>query len=72
MNEQERMAIIAEEIKKAVRGKLKEVYPPRAWEYIENPVNLGPVVRANGFGILKGLCGDTMRIYLKIKSGTIS
>ncbi len=72
MNGQDaRLKIIAAEIEKAVRKRRRELYSPRALAYIENPVNLGVVEGANGFGLHRGLCGDTMKIYLRLEAGTI-
>jgi len=65
-DEREKLAIIAEEIEKAVRQRIRETYSPRAVAYIEKPVNVGVVERANGFGVFTGLCGDTMKIYLRM------
>jgi len=36
-----------------------------------NPRNLGRIEGADGYGKVKGSCGDTMEIFLKIRDGSI-
>jgi len=71
MKDSRKFEIIAEEISKAVRARLEEIYSPQALTYIDNPINIGVLERPNGFGVVSGLCGDTMKIYLRVVDGQI-
>jgi nitrogen fixation NifU-like protein len=66
MNQDEKLDIVAEEIQRAILEEAKKIYSPRVFELFQHPKNLGVVKKANGFGVFKGICGDTMKIYLRI------
>lgn len=38
----------------------------------ESPENMGRIDDADGSAIIKGICGDTMEMYLKIEDGSIA
>jgi nitrogen fixation NifU-like protein len=66
MNRDKKFDIVAEEIQRAILEEAKRIYSPRVFELFQHPKNLGVVKKANGFGIFKGICGDTMKVYLRI------
>ena len=49
-----------------------EKYSTLATSYANNPVNMGRMNDPTGSAWIKGLCGDTMEIYLVIEKGIIS
>lgn len=44
----------------------KEMMSPRS---AYRPENMGRLETADGFAVIKGICGDTMEIYLQIDGG---
>ena len=66
MSKREEDDIIAEEIQEAILAEARKTYSPKVVELFLRPMNLGVVKDPNGFGVLRGIGGDTMKIYLKI------
>jgi nitrogen fixation protein NifU and related proteins len=71
MREEKDLDRIGKELQKAILEQYRKVYSPRVVELFQNPVNLGVIPEPNGFGIIRGICGDTMKIYLKIEDDRI-
>lgn len=46
-------------------------YSDSAIEYYENHLNVGSIEKTNAHSTFTGPCGDTMEIFLKIKSNVI-
>ncbi|MBN2542622.1 iron-sulfur cluster assembly scaffold protein [bacterium] len=49
-----------------VDEEMKKIYSSKTIELSKNPLNVGRIENADGKGMIKGLCGDTMEVYLKI------
>jgi len=49
----------------------KAGYPERAIDYYVRKLNVGVIEGAEAIDSFTGLCGDSMRIYLKIEEGII-
>ena len=49
----------------------RRTYSAKVFELSRHPRHLGPIKNPNAFGIFKGICGDTMKIYLQIEKGTV-
>jgi len=62
---------IEQELKKALFDQYRKVYSPRVLELFQNPLNMGVIPEPNGFGIIRGICGDTMKIYLRIDNDRV-
>jgi nitrogen fixation protein NifU and related proteins len=62
---------IEQELRKALQEQYRQVYSPRVIELFQHPHNLGVIPEPNGFGIIRGICGDTMKIYLRIEDGLV-
>lgn len=71
MTESKNLENIEEELQKALLDQYRKVYSPRVIELFQHPVNMGVIAEPNGFGIIRGICGDTMKIYLRIEDGSI-
>lgn len=57
---------------KGVVELLKKVgYPERAIDYYIRKVNVGAIENADATDVFTGLCGDSMRIYLKVTDDVI-
>jgi len=71
MNKEKDIDRIGKELQKAILEQYRKVYSPRVIELFQNPLNQGVIPEPNGFGIIRGICGDTMKIYLKIENDRI-
>ena len=52
-------------------SEMEKFYSKKTIHYFKNPVNFGRMDNPHGKAILKGGCGDTMEIYLKIQEEVI-
>ncbi|MEA1927605.1 MAG: iron-sulfur cluster assembly scaffold protein [Candidatus Auribacterota bacterium] len=68
MNDKKKTDRIEEELEKAFLDQLRKIYSPRVIELFQNPLNMGVIPEPNGFGIIRGICGDTMKVYLRIEN----
>ncbi len=66
------MATAWDKHQELVRGEMKKVYSETVVEHSMNPRNVGDIEDAGGFAKVIGPCGDTMEIWLKVNSDTIS
>jgi nitrogen fixation NifU-like protein len=57
----------AEELQQQMWAEYSEIVVDHA----QNPRNLGNIPDADGFASVTGPCGDTMKIWLKVRDGTI-
>ena len=46
-------------------------YPEKAIDYYVRKVNVGVIEGADATDVFTGFCGDSMRVYLKVKNGVI-
>ena len=60
-----------DELDKAVIEEMRRDYSEKVVELFLNPLNIGKIEDADGYGKVKGSCGDTMEIFLKIKDDLI-
>jgi len=61
-----------EEHEETTIEEIKANYSRVALDHATNPRNMGDMQGANGFASLKGQCGDTIKIWLKIDNGVIT
>ena len=54
------------------RDDLRQWYSDTVIDHVFNPKNLKEMPDANGFGEVDGSCGDTMRVWVKVKDGVIA
>jgi nitrogen fixation NifU-like protein len=50
---------------------MRKVYSETVVDHAMNPRNVGNIENADGFACITGPCGDTMEIWLKVRSDTI-
>ena len=55
-----------------VRAEMRKVYAKTVIEHATNPRNVGDIEDADGFALFTGPCGDTMKIWLRVKHNTIT
>jgi nitrogen fixation NifU-like protein len=61
-----------EEFEELIKQEMRKIYSETAIEHGMNPRHLGDMEDADGFAKVRGSCGDTMSIWLKVKDGAIS
>jgi len=61
-----------EKFEELIKAEMKKVYSETVVEHSMNPRNVGDIGDADGFAKVTGPCGDTMEIWLKVNSDTIS
>ena len=65
------MAAEFDELEKQVMAEMRQIYTETVLDHAMNPRNVGTIPEADGFGSVTGSCGDTMEIWLRVKSDTI-
>ena len=60
-----------DELDKAVLEEMRRDYSEKVVALFLNPINMGKIEDADGYGKVKGSCGDTMEIFLKIKEDLV-
>ena len=71
INDEKKIDRIEQELQKAFLEQYNKIYSPRVIELFQNPLNMGVIPEPNGFGIIRGICGDTMKVYLRIEDGRV-
>jgi nitrogen fixation NifU-like protein len=53
-----------EQLQRKIDEQERELYSARVIEHARDPRNVGSLENADGFAVVTGWCGDTMKIYL--------
>ena len=61
-----------EKFEELIKQEMRKIYSEAVIKHSMDPKNLGELEDADGFARVTGPCGDTMRMWLKVKDGTIS
>ena len=59
------------EIQEILIRHAKEAYGEAVFERMTNPRYMGIIIDADAFGQVRGSCGDTVVVYLKIEDGRV-
>jgi len=59
------------DIKEKILSAMKAIYSEKALSYFSNPCNVGRLNDPDGSASIKGICGDTMEVYLVIEKGRV-
>ena len=59
------------EIQELLIKHAKEAYGEAVFERMTNPRYMGIIIDADAFGQVRGSCGDTVVVYLKIEDGRV-
>jgi nitrogen fixation NifU-like protein len=59
------------ELQASIMEDARKIYSEKVIERWLNPRNLGKIRNPDGFAKIKGPCGDTMQISLKVKDGRL-
>ena len=60
-----------EKFQELMTAEMRKVYSETAIDHAMNPRNIGDMEGADGFATVTGPCGDTMKIWLRVKNGII-
>lgn len=60
-----------EKFEELIKAEMRKTYSEATIDHAMNPRNIGHLDDADGFASIKGLCGDTMEIWLKVQDGSI-
>ena len=71
MKDQDKLRIIKEELEKAFLEEARRTYSDKVVKIIQDPPHFGQLKNPNGMGVIRGDCGDTMKIYLRIEEGRV-
>jgi nitrogen fixation NifU-like protein len=63
---------IGDEIQKAILDDARMVYSEKVIDHFLHPRNVGGMKEADGFARIKGSCGDSMYIYLRVDGRRIA
>jgi nitrogen fixation NifU-like protein len=63
---------IADEIQKAILDDARRIYSEKVIDHFLHPRNVGGIEDADGFARIKGPCGDTVYIFLKVNGARIT
>ena len=55
-----------------IKQEMRKVFSETFIDYNMNPRNVGEIEDADGFAMVTGPCGDTMKIWLKVNNNTIT
>lgn len=61
----------ADQLQAAIYEEMRRDYSEKVIELFLNPMNLGKMDGSDSHGEVRGICGDTMEIFLKIKDDLI-
>ena len=61
-----------ENFEELIKEEMRRVYSEATIEHSMNPRNIGHLDDADGFAGIKGPCGDTMQIWVKMKNDSVS
>ena len=59
------------ELQQEIDAREREIYSARVIEEARNPRNLGRMAKPDAHALVRGWCGDTMEIYLRLKGQQI-
>jgi nitrogen fixation NifU-like protein len=61
-----------EQFQELIKAEMRKRFSETAIEHGMSPRNMGDIENADGFGMITGPCGDTMKMWIKVKDGRIS
>lgn len=66
MNKKQDAPLELDELEKLIMADARNIYSDTVIDHAMNPRNLGAMAEFNGFAEIKGICGDTMQIWLQV------
>jgi len=71
MSQDDDLEKFAKELQEQILEQIKKRYSETVIEHWQNPRNFIKMDHPDGYAQVKGSCGDTMEMYLKMKNDTI-
>lgn len=62
----------AEQLQEMILEQARKTYSEIVIDHWQNPRNFRSTEQPDGYGKVKGMCGDTMEMFIKMKNGKIS
>ena len=72
MSENKELKNYADALQEQIMQQMRNEYSEAVIERWQNPRNVGKIDNPDGYGKVKGECGDTMEVFLKIDKNKIS
>jgi nitrogen fixation NifU-like protein len=66
------VARFTRELQERIMAELRRTYSPAVIDHWQNPRNFGTLESPDGHAKVRGICGDTMEMFLKVRDETIS
>jgi len=60
------------DLQKKIEKEEEQIYSKTVIEEYRNPINFGTIKKPDAYAEIRGSCGDTMKMYLKIKNNIIT
>jgi nitrogen fixation NifU-like protein len=71
-DQEERLQRFARELQEKIYRDILETYGPTALDHLQKPRNLGLIDDPHGYARLKGTCGDTMEMSVRMEGDTVA
>ncbi|MBW2067228.1 MAG: iron-sulfur cluster assembly scaffold protein, partial [Deltaproteobacteria bacterium] len=68
----DRIDDFVQELQNSIIEEVKEVYGEAAYQRWLSPPNRGPLPSPDGHAVLRGVCGDTMEIFLQFEDDRVT
>lgn len=60
------------ELQEQIMEQIRKTYSPAVIDHWQNPRNFRPLDGPDGYARVKGVCGDTMEMFLRVKDDRIT
>jgi len=71
-NKDDEVEKFARELQEQIMEQIRRIYSPAVIDHWQNPRNFRPLDSPDGYAKVKGVCGDTMEMYLKMKDEKVT
>ncbi|MGD9347791.1 MAG: iron-sulfur cluster assembly scaffold protein [Candidatus Aminicenantes bacterium] len=72
MPKKEDLEKFAQQLQEMILEQARKQYSEVVIDHWQNPRNFRPTEHPDGYGKVKGVCGDTMEMFIKLQNGKIS
>lgn len=72
MSKEEDLAKFAKQLQEMILEQARREYSEVVIDHWQNPRNFKPMEHPDGYGKVRGICGDTMEMFIRVKDGKIS
>jgi nitrogen fixation NifU-like protein len=71
MNKDDEVEKFARELQQQIMEELRRTYSPLVIEHWQNPRNFKALESPDGYARVKGVCGDSMEMFLRVKDNKV-